>query len=151
MMTRLCRVLVICFVFVSGLSVSARERMATQLVRVKFLATGTAVRGTWGFNQDTYLAELVSPPIGGQVLIRLVDEYFNAAPPVSSEVLTSETGTMLRVRRDSLCDLPYASILLRTKPGDPRAILPERLGYEPQLDKIPDPGTIIPCYRMVRR
>jgi hypothetical protein len=137
--------------FILALSASALKRSRDLKVRVRFLATSTIVRGSWAYNQDTYLAEFIPSSGDEQVLVRLVDEYFNAAPPISHEALTSSTGTILRVRRDSQCDLPYTDILLRTKPEDPMAILPERLGYEPKLDSTPDPSTVIPCYRTVRQ
>jgi hypothetical protein len=127
--------------FILALSASALKRSRDLKVRVRFLA----------YNQDTYLAELI--PSGGneEALVRLVDEYFNAAPPISHEALTSSTGTIFKVRRDAQCDLPYMDILLRTRPGDPMAILPERLGYEPTVNNGPNPGAIIPCYRAVRQ
>lgn len=137
--------------FILALSASALKRSRDLKVRVRFLATSTIVRATWAYNQDTYLAELI--PSGGneEALVRLVDEYFNAAPPISHEALTSSTGTIFKVRRDAQCDLPYMDILLRTRPGDPMAILPERLGYEPTVNNGPNPGAIIPCYRAVRQ
>jgi hypothetical protein len=139
------------FLFIVVISASALQRSRDLKVRLRFLATGTIVRGTWAYNQDTYLAELLPSTGGEQVLVRLVDEYFNAAPPISHDALTSNTGSAFLVRRDSQCDLPYADILLRTKPGDPMAILPERLEYKPKLNNVPEPSTIIPCYRTVRR
>lgn len=119
--------------------------------RVRFLATSTLVRGTWGENEDTYLAQLLLPKQNEAVLVRLVDAYPNEWPPLSREVLTSDAGAVLPVRRDSDCDRPFGQILLRAAPGDPMAILPERLGYRPQLDKTPAAATILPCYRVLRR
>lgn len=85
------------------------------------------------------------------MLVRLIDEYPNGFPPLSTEVLTSDSGTVLKVRRDSRCDVAYGKVLLRTRPGDPMAILRERLGYQPVMDRIPEPDMIMPCYRTVRR
>jgi hypothetical protein len=84
-------------------------------------------------------------------LIRLVDTYPNEWPPLSREVLKSDAGTVLPVKRDAECDRPFGEMLLRTAPGDPMAILQERLGYRPPLDWTPAPGTVLPCYRVLRR
>jgi hypothetical protein len=128
----------------------ARSPIRVQKTHVRFLAASTFVRGTWGYNQDIFLAELLSPRHGEPLLVRLIEEYPNGFPPLSADALTSPGGTVLRVRRDVQCDLPYASILLRTAPSDPRATLHERLGYSPHLDKAPEPDAILPCYRTVR-
>jgi hypothetical protein len=120
-----------------------------QTVRVRFLATSTLFRTTWGTNEDAYLAELEFPKGNEQVLVRLIDEYPSA--PLSEEVLRSNTGTNFIVKRDAGCDRPFGQILLRTAPGDPMAVLPERLSYRPLLERTPAPGTILPCYRVLRR
>lgn len=122
-----------------------------QKARVRFLATSTLIRRTWGPNEDTYLAQLLLPKQNETVLVRLVDAYPNEWPPLSRSVLTSDSGTLLGVRRDDQCDRPYGQILLRTAPGDPMAPLPERLGYQPPLDRTPASETILPCYRVLRR
>lgn len=115
------------------------------------MATGTLVRGTWGQNEDTYLAELSLSHDTESVLVRLIDTYPNEAPPLSREALMSPSGTVLRVSRDPQCDSLYGEMLLRTAPGDPMAILLERLEYQPQLSWTPQPSTNVPCYRTVRR
>lgn len=127
------------------------HRRQAQKARVQFLATSTLIRGTWGPNEDTYLAQLVLPKQNEAVLVRLVDAYPNEWPPLSRNVLTSDAGAVLPVKRDAECDRPFGEILLRTAPGDSMAILPEQLGYRPQLDRMPAPGTILPCYRVLRR
>ena len=48
-----------------------------QIAQVRFLATSTLVRGTWGWNEDTYLAELRFTAGGEPLLVRLVDAYPN--------------------------------------------------------------------------
>lgn len=121
-----------------------------QKMRVRFLATSTLLRGTWGWNEDTYLAEILLPKQDETVLVRLVDAYSSNWPPLSHKVITSE-GSLLAVRRDAQCDRPFGQILLRTAPGDPLAILPERLGYLPPPDRTPTPETTLPCYRVLRR
>ena len=122
-----------------------------QKARVRFLTTSTLIRGTWGPNEDTYLAQLLLPKENEAVLVHLVDAYPNEWPPLSRSVLTSDSRALLAVRRDEQCDRPFGQILLRTAPGDPMAILPERLDYQPQLDRTPAAGTILPCYRVLRR
>jgi hypothetical protein len=121
-----------------------------QKARVRFLATSTLIRGNWGPNEDTYLAELTFAREGDPLLVRLVDSYPNEAPPLLRAALTSVTGTTFKVRRDMDCDRPYGEMILRTAPGDPMAILLERLAYEPQLRRTPEPDEVLPCYRTVR-
>lgn len=120
-------------------------------MRVRFIATSTLLRGTWGLNEDTYLAQVLIPEQNEAVLVRLVDTYPSEWPPLARQVLTSESDALLRVKRDVGCDRPFGEILLRTAPGDPMAILPEPLSYEPVLERTPAPGTILPCYRVLRR
>jgi hypothetical protein len=122
-----------------------------QKAHVHFLATSTLLRGTWGYNQDVFLVELRFAAHGEPVLARLIDEYPSLFSPLTAEDLRSPSGTVFRVRRDAQCDLPYREILLRTAPGDPMAILPERLGYQPKLEKTPQPDEILPCYRTAKR
>jgi len=138
------------FVAVSASMAGAWPHNHGHKVRVRFLATGTLVRGTWGQNEDTYLAELSLSHDTESVLVRLIDAYPNEAPPLSREVLTSQSGTALRVNRDSECDRPFARMLLRTAPGDLMAILPERHGYRPPMERLPASQTILPCYRVSR-
>lgn len=121
-----------------------------QKANVRFLATGTIVRFTGAWNEDTYLAELQFAVGDEWILARLIDSYPNEAPPLSRGVLTSSSGTGIKVRRDTECDSPYGQMILRTAPGDPLAILPERLGYQPQRQKPPEADAILPCYRTVR-
>jgi hypothetical protein len=131
-------------------SAGAWSHRHEQKARVRFLATSTLIRGTWGLNQDTFLAQLLLPKQNEMVLVRLVDAYPSDWPPLSRAVLQSGNGTILHVQRDQECDRPFRETLLRTAPGDPMAILPERLGYQPQLDRTPEPGTILPCCRTIR-
>jgi hypothetical protein len=128
---------------------SAWHRRRGEKVQVHFLATSTLLRNTWGQNEDTYLAQLLFPKQNETVLVRLVDSYPNEWPPISRGVLTSQT-TAMRVSRDSGCDLPFSRMLLRAVPGDPIAILQERLRYQPQLERAPEPNAALPCYRVAR-
>lgn len=135
----------------TSVPVGAWPHKQGQKVRVRFLATSTIIRSTWYWNEDTYLAELSIPRSSESILVRVVDEYPNEAPPLSRGVLTAASGTVLRVKRDTSCERRFGEILLRTAPADPMSILPERLGYQPPLDRTPAPGTVLPCYRTVRR
>ena len=128
---------------------SAWRHKHGQRVRVRFLATSTLIRGTFGQNEDTYLAQVFTRRGDESYLIRLIDAYPNEAPPLSFAALTSDVGTLLRILRDQQCDRAYGEMLLRTAPGDPMAILPERLGYRPPMKRTPAPETILPCYRTV--
>jgi len=122
-----------------------------QKARVRFLAASTLIRGTWGKNEDTYLAQIELPKENKAFLVRLVDAYPNESPPLSYKVLTSTAGTLLLVKRDAECDRPFGEMLLRAAPGDLLAILPERLSYWPPIDHTPAPGTILLCYRVIRQ
>lgn len=143
------------FLLIGALSTGKAEawphRRHGQKARVRFLATSTLIRGSWGPNEDTYLAQLLLPKQNETVLVRLVDAYPNEWPPLAREILKADAGAVLSVKRDAECDRPFGEILLRTAPGDPMAILPERLGYRPPMDRTPAPGTILPCYRVLRR
>jgi hypothetical protein len=150
MTARLCKVLVITCVFNSGLFVSARQRQESQQVRVRFLATATTVRGTWAFNQDTYLAQ-IDLPDGSSSLARIFDEFMFADPPLSAAVLESKEGTVLRLRRDLSCDRSLGSMIFRAAPGDPIANVDGPLSFTPELPNKPEPSSVLPCYRLVRR
>ena len=130
----------------------AGSRMKAQKAHVRFLATGTLIRGTWGPNEDTYLVEVAegTSQLVTYRLVTLIDEYANKAPPLSTEVLTSPTGLNLRLRRDSQCDRPYSQLVFRAAPGDLIALIRGKLAYAPKLNKVPQPGEVVPCYRVVR-
>jgi hypothetical protein len=142
---------IVAVISVSATPASAWPHKQVQKARVRFLASSTLIRGTWGLNEDTYLAELHVRQDNESILIRLVDEYPNEAPPLSKAVLTSESGTTLRVRRDSQCDSAYSRMLLRASPGDLMAILPVKLEYQPILPERIEPNSVLRCYRTIRR
>lgn len=135
----------------SSTSVNARPHRHEQKAHVRFLATITLIRGTWGPNEDTYVAELSVDKDKEHALIRLIDAYPNEVPPTSRAELTATSGVALRVRRDFDCNRSYGLTILHTAPNDPLAILSERLEYQPQLDWTPQAGAILPCYRTMRR
>jgi hypothetical protein len=144
--------LAICAVALSiACAASAREGTHTTSARIRFLATSWVIRGTSGPNQDTYLAEMLPINTDPPFLIYLIDDYANEFPSISRETLVSQAGSVMRVRRDAQCDMLFRQINLRTAPGDPMAILPGRLGYQPQLDRQPNPDENIPCYRIARK
>jgi hypothetical protein len=143
---------VVLIAFVFATSATAKRRARPVSTKVRFLAESTFLRNTYGPNEDTYLAEMTIPSQQQKaVLIRLVDEYPNEAPSLARNVVASPSGASLRVLRDAECDRPYSQMLLRAAPGDLIAILPERLEYHPNLESIPAPGSILQCYRVVRR
>lgn len=129
----------------------AQAHTHVEKAHVHFLATSTLVRGTYGYNQDVFLVELRFSAHGESSLARLIDEYPNLSPPLAARDLRSPSGIVFWVRRDAKCDLPYADVLLRTAPGDPMALLPERLGYQPHLERTPGPDEVLPCYRTAKR
>jgi hypothetical protein len=133
---------------VSSAPLKAWPHKHGQDAHVRFLATSTLIRSNWGQNEDTYLAELSLSHDTESILVRLVYVYPNEAPPLSREQLTVPTGIEVHVRRDQECDRPYREMLLRSAPGDPIAIVPIELHYQPQFDREPSSGTILPCYRI---
>ena len=151
-LTRLYRTSV--FIFAISLSVNSAgawpQRHAVKKTRVRFLATSTLIRNSWGPNEDTYFAELLFPKQNEAVPVRLIDAYPNEAPPLSRVALTSPAGTILRVKRDQGCDLPYSRLQLRSAPGDSMAMLPVKISYQPKSDHAVAPEAILPCYRVSR-
>jgi hypothetical protein len=135
----------------SATPLSAWPHKHGQKLEVHFLAASTLLRGTWGYNQDIYLVDLVLAGSGNRVHARLVDEYPSYAAPISTTVLKSDSGTILRLARDSECDRPYGQMILRAAPGDLMAILPVKLSYQPKLISPLQSSEILPCYRTVRR
>lgn len=130
----------------------ARSASHARKATVHFLAAGTMVRISWGVSEDTYLSTLTFSPQAEPLTVRLIDEYSEAYPALSREILTAPRGVVLRVRRDASCDSPFANMLLRTAPGDPLAALPERLSYRlPSNVVAPAPDATLPCYRVARR
>jgi hypothetical protein len=133
-------------------SSAAGQRHAHVLkAHVHFLATSTSVHFGEGWNQDIYLIELAGRAPGGQpTLARLIDEYPSYRSALSRSTLASESGRAFRLVRDSDCDRLITQMPLRTTPGDPAAILPEKLGYSPDLSSAASHETLLPCYRLVR-
>jgi hypothetical protein len=146
-LARLLPVAAICAVSLSLLATRPRACKA----QVRILAASDLIRGTWGYNQDNYLAELIDAHGTETMLVRLVDEYASEAPPLSRELLTARSTVALRVRRDNRRDMPYGQLSLRAAPGDPIAVLPMPFSYLPQKDDWPPSAASLPCYRLVRR
>jgi hypothetical protein len=121
-----------------------------QSAEVRFLATGTLFRSTWSWNEDTYLAELSFAHSEGPFLVRLIDKYPNTVSPLTTATLVGPSAATFFVRHDSECDAPFREMILRAAPGDPAAILPDRLTYWPHLARTPKAGEILPCYRLMR-
>lgn len=120
-------------------------------VRVRFLAEETLVRGTWGTNQDSYLAEFLPSKDSPSGLLQVKDEYAQWDFPLSQAVLTSQSGTNIRLKRDTACDVQYGALNLRAAPGDLIAMLPVHLTYHPVLSNSVHSGDVIPCYHIARK
>jgi len=147
--TRIMSMVAVLIMIATSVGASPHERALK--AHLRFLATSTLIRNTWGRNEDIYLAELTLPSQPTPVLVRLIDNYPSEFPSLPTQTLASQVGTKLSVRRDAQCDIPFGRFLLRTVPGDPMAILPERLGYEPRLTRTPDAAEVLPCYRLMRQ
>lgn len=137
--------------FSGSIAMGSTRGRGVEKRKVLFLATSSLVRGTWGYDLDTYLAEFVPANGDERLLIHLVDDYPNFAPPLSTDVLTSSSGTVLKVKRDRQCDMPITQMKLRSAPGDPIAALPVPQSYEPLLEPRPAPEAVLPCYRIIRK
>jgi hypothetical protein len=132
--------------------VSAQQRsIHAQRAAVQFLAASTLYRTTWGMNEDIYFAYVTFSTTGERTFARLIDEYYNWAPPISTTALRSKFRLTVNLIRDEACDMQYGKMLLRTAPGDSRAILSERFGYQPKFVNLPSTDVVLPCYRTVRR
>lgn len=135
---------------VAFLGALANGRPRSLKANIRFLATSTAVNTGVGNSQDVYLVTIRLRRSNETVLARLIDEFPPYRTMLSSEVLTSADGVSLRIRRDATCDRAFAQMPLRTAPGDPMAILPERLGFQPSASELIEPEAVLPCYRTVR-
>ena len=144
---------IVILVCTSPQSATAGKRSQIRIVRahVRFLATSSSVHSSWGGSEDIYLAEI---EFGGTAretgLVWLIDEYAPYRVSIPTAMLTSTSMTSFRLRRDRGCDVAYGLMPLRTAPGDPMAILPEHLSFQPVLPEQITPMSVIPCYRLVR-
>lgn len=118
--------------------------------KIRFLADSTIVRPSYGESEDVYLVELANEKGGEPVTAWLIDTYPPYHAGIALAILTSPTGTILKLRRDPACDGKFGALPLRTAPGDPMAILSERLGYHPTLPRPVSASDILPCYRAAR-
>lgn len=119
---------------------------------VRFLADSTIVRSSYGENEDVYLVELALERDESEVVLaRLIDRYPPSGAPISPEVLTTEQPIRLQVHRDRRCDVAYRDMVLRTRPGDPFALLPKKLGFESALSPPVDPTSVLPCHRIIHK
>ena len=132
-------------------SAGASPREQVLKAHLRFQATSTLIRTTWGWNRDIYLAELTLPSQQVPFLVRLIDDYPNEFPSLPLGGLASKTVAMLRVLRDAQCDVNFRHMALRAAPGDPMAIMPVQLAYEPNFNIKPEPDAILPCYRTIRK
>lgn len=134
---------------------SPAEKVRPIKVTVQFLAESTAVRSSWARSQYIYLVEVVSHRDygkAGAMLARLIDEFPPSDTSESSSAMQLVfSGATMRIIRDASCDIAYGKMPLRTAPGDPLAILPEPLGYQPKLPRAMAEDEIVPCYRIVRQ
>jgi hypothetical protein len=131
---------------------SAQETRSIVGSNVHFLATSTSLRSSIGESQDVYLAEIELPHSGGEIILaRLLDEYPPYRIGIPPQVLGADKSHHIRLRRDRSCDRSYGIMPIRTAPGNPMAILPERLGFQPVLPRDVNPTEILPCYRTVRK
>jgi hypothetical protein len=121
-------------------------------LRVRFLATSTSIHRGDGRNQDVYLVELQPSSSDTQEanIARLVDEYPSFRGAIDRSILVAEPGRILRLVRDASCDRSISQTPLRTVPGDPSAVLPELLGFHPDIPSALRPETPLPCYRLVK-
>lgn len=120
-------------------------------LRVRFLAEETLVRGTWGINQDKYLAEFIPSGNCPSGILQIVDEYSEWDFPISFSDLSNKNGIKLRLQRDMSCDVMFSNLNLRAAPGDPEAILAVTMTYKPNNLKDISQNQTVPCYHIVRK
>jgi hypothetical protein len=137
--------------FLAAQSIAHGQQRTFKLF-LRFLATSTSFHSGLGESEDVYLVSVgLDTQSGEWALARLVDEFPPYRTPLHRADLQSEFPLSMHIRRDPSCDVVYAQMRLRTRPGDPMAILPEPLGFTPALDEPPRKTEIIPCYRTVRK
>ena len=117
---------------------------------VRFLATSTSTRSSIGENYDVYLIKIKTADGPGPEFARLEDIYPPYQTALPEAILRSSGWVQLKVKRDRNCDVAFGEMPLRTAPGDPSAILNERLGYRPHLTEPPGAAQVLPCFRTVR-
>jgi len=131
---------------------AASPRPHPVVAKVRFLATSTSTRSTYAGSEDVYLAEVAFPGrTDDELPVRLIDDYPEYRGPIGPDVLQATHFTRFRLLRDATCDIALADMPLRTAPGDPMAILPVELHYQPELPHPVQSQQILPCYRIVRR
>lgn len=118
--------------------------------QVRFMATSTSTRSSFGENQDVYLIEVKPRDGSDPQLARLEDIYPRYRDGLSEAVLKSPGWDHLKLIRDHSCDTAFGAMPLRTAPGDPAALLLERLGFHPRLPVKPPLNEVLPCFRTVR-
>jgi hypothetical protein len=118
---------------------------------VRFVASSTMVRQAWGGNQDVYLVELKKTSKDPPFLAKLVDEYTGYERAVPNALLVSDGTSRIKARRDPACDVRYADMPKRGAPGDPAAVYPVPMSFEPHLSLPIEGDSVIQCYRLVRR
>jgi hypothetical protein len=128
---------------------SAKSRKYIR-AQVLFLATSTDTRTSLGENYDFYLIEIDHPDGSGPTLARLEDIYPPYQSALPDAILKSPDWVHLKITRDGSCDITFGAMPLRTAPGDPAAILPERLGFHPHLAQPPGADQALPCFKTVR-
>ena len=136
----------LCLLWLAQGSAYARSRHSIK-AKVHFLAAGIMIRGTWGQNEDNYLAETISGK-GNRELIRIRNRYPSWFPSISNSALASKEGIKFRLVRDETCDVAFGAMHLRAKPDDPTATLPIWLDYHPTIDNQPGTNDMLSCYRL---
>lgn len=140
---------IVCLALITVPSATAKSRKCVW-ARVRFLATSTITRNSFGENHDVYLIEIDGQDESGATLARLEDIYPPYRNALPETILKSSRWGRLKIIRDQSCDVAFGAMPLRTAPGDPIAILPKRLGFHPHMAKAPDPNDVLPCYRTAR-
>lgn len=144
------RVIAIGLVLLGTIPLCGQPHARIQRLQVHFLATSTSIHGKEAGSEDVYLVELTDE--NGRIgLARLVDQYPDYRLPLSRAAISSSEGQHLQLLRDPACDVALKNLPLRTAPGDPVAVLPERLRFEPNLPPNVAQDAPLPCFRVVRK
>jgi hypothetical protein len=73
----------------------ASSRSRPKKAQVRLLASKRLVRGTWGLNENTYLAELTIAHVSQHLWVGMINACPNEAPPLPGGQLTSSLRIVL--------------------------------------------------------
>jgi len=113
-------------ILLSAMTLGAWAHRQGRKVQVRFLATGTLILTSWYWNEDAHLPEWFLPA-DESAIESLITEYRSEAPPLSREVLTSQSATIPYARCNTRCHRSSTQTVMRAALGAPIALFREGL------------------------